>query len=75
MTFKIDNNYPTMNGYSLVCRYRIKKNDDESIQNWINLMGTSLYKMHPQNKPTILMVDINIDLLSDKVDKLQKSHG
>ena len=37
-------------------------------------MGT-LYKMHPENKPTILMGDINIDLLSDKVDKLQKSHG
>ena len=36
-------------------------------------METSLYKMHCQNKPTILMGDINIDLLSDKVDKLKKS--
>ena len=54
--------------------YRPTDNDGDSIQNWINgIMETSLYKMYSQNKPTILMGDINIDVLSDKVDKLKKS--
>ena len=47
--------------------YRPPDNDGDSIQNWINLMETSLHKMYSQNKPTILMGDINI------VDKLKKS--
>ena len=53
--------------------YRPPDNDGDPIQNWINLMETSLYKMYSQNKPTILMCDIDIDFLSDKVDKLKKS--
>ena len=52
--------------------YRPQDNDGDSIQNWINLMGTSLYKMYSQNTPAILMGDINIDLLSDKVGKLKE---
>ena len=32
-----------------------------------------MYKMYSENKPTILMGDINIDIMSDKKDKLQES--
>ena len=33
----------------------------------------SMYKIYSENKPTILMGDINIDIMSDKKDKLQES--
>ena len=36
-------------------------------------MESSLYRMYSENKPTILLGDINIDLLSEKVDKLKTS--
>ena len=32
-----------------------------------------MYKIYSENKPTILMGDINIDIMSDKKDKLQES--
>ena len=32
-----------------------------------------MYKIYSENKPTILMGDINIDIISDKKDKLQES--
>ena len=34
-------------------------------------MEESMYKIYSENKPTILMGDINIDIMSDKKDKLQ----
>ena len=36
-------------------------------------MESSLYKMYSENKPTILMGDIIIEFLSEKVDKLKTS--
>ena len=32
-----------------------------------------MYKIYFENKPTILMGDITIDIMSDKKDKLQES--
>ena len=53
--------------------YRPPDNDGDSVHNWIFHMESSLYRMYSENKPTILMGDINIDLLSEKIDKLKTS--
>ena len=53
--------------------YRPPNNDSDSIQHWLSNMEESMYKIYSENKPTILMGDINIDIMSDKKDKLQES--
>ena len=49
--------------------YRPPDNDGDSVQNLIFHIESLLYGMYSKNIPTILMGDINIDLLSEKVDK------
>ena len=53
--------------------YRPPNNDSDSIQHWLSNMEESMYTIYSENKPTILMGDINIDIMSDKKDKLQES--
>ena len=53
--------------------YRPPNNDSDSIQHWLYNMEESMYKIYSENKPTILMGDININIMSDKKDKLQES--
>ena len=53
--------------------YRPPNNDSDFIQHWLSNMEESMYKIYSENKPTILMGDINIDIMSDKKDKLQES--
>ena len=53
--------------------YRQPNNDSDSIQHWLSNMEESMYTIYSENKPTILMGDINIDIMSDKKDKLQES--
>ena len=58
---------------SLTSVYRPPNNDSDSIQHWLSNMEESMYKIYSENKPTILMGDINIAIMSDKKDKLQES--
>ena len=46
--------------------YRPPNNDSDSIQHWLSNMEEYMYKIYSENKPTILMGDINIDIMSDK---------
>ena len=46
--------------------YRPPINDSDSIQHWLSNMEESMYNIYSENKPTILMGDINIDIMSDK---------
>ena len=46
--------------------YRTPINDSDSIQHWLSNMEESMYNIYSENKPTILMGDINIDIISDK---------
>ena len=47
--------------------YRPPNNDSDSIQHWLSNMEESMYTIY------ILMGDININIMSDKKDKLQES--
>ena len=58
---------------SLTSVYRPPNNDGDSIQHWLSNREESMYKIYSENKPTILMGDINIAIMSDKKDKLQES--
>ncbi len=53
--------------------YRPPNNDSQSVQHWLHHMEESLYQMYSENKPTVLMGDTNIDLISDHTDVLKSS--
>ena len=59
------------NGFStksilLTSVYRPPNNDHDSTQDWLFNMEEYMYRTYSENKPTILMGDINIDSLSEK---------
>ena len=53
--------------------HRQPNNDSDSIQHWLSNIGESMDEIYSENKPTIIMGDINIDIMSDKKDRLQES--
>ena len=53
--------------------YRPPNNDSDSIQHWLSNMEETMHRIYSENKPTVLMGDVNIDILSDKIDKLKES--
>ena len=53
--------------------YRPPNNDSDSIQHWLSNMEETMHRIYSENKPTVLIGDVNIAILSDKIDKLKES--
>ena len=53
--------------------YRSPNNDSDAIQHWLSNMEETMHRIYSENKPTVLMGDVNIDILSGKIDTLKES--